>query len=435
MPQAGWEKQGRRSIVRAVEDLRCSSQTSLRAKEAGVRVPCGFPKRLLIQDLTGIFCPVPFRNIDDPAKLRRLLESVLLLEADLSLPVLLRHFVEEACTMVGARYGALGVLNPDRTALAQFITVGIDDVGREAIGSLPTGRGVLGLLISEPHALRLTRLTDHPLSVGFPANHPPMTSFLGVSVTSRDEVYGNLYLTEKIGWSEFTKDDEDLARALAQAAGVAIENARLHERVREVAVFEDRDRIARDLHDAVIQRLFAVGLSLQSVTRSVTDSPASRHIHNAIDELDATIRQIRSSIFELSVTEDDDGARQHILSLIQDLEPVVGFETHVTFEGPLDSTVPPEFLEHVLFTLREALSNIERHAHAAHAWITVSVADDVCSLRVVDDGGGISGSPSAEGGLGLVNLRRRAEKLSGSLSIESSPEGTTLVWTAPLTAL
>ncbi|HUI03549.1 MAG TPA: GAF domain-containing protein [Acidimicrobiales bacterium] len=375
---------------------------------------------------------MPFRSIDDPAKLRRLLESVLLLQADLSLPVLLRHIVEEGCSMVGARFGALGVLNEERTALSEFITVGIDRDTYEQIGSLPTGRGVLGLLITDPKPLRLANISLHAESVGFPPHHPPMTSFLGVPVTARNEVYGNLYLTEKIGWSEFTKDDEDLVNALAQAAGIAIENARLHGRVRDVAVLEDRDRIARDLHDAVIQRLFAVGLSLQGISKAVTTPRESEHLSSAIAELDATIRQIRSSIFELSTTEASEGARSRILALIHDLDDVVGFDVRVTFDGPIDAMVSDEVLEALSATLREAITNVERHAHATRATVMVRADDHVCTLRVEDDGVGIGEDRPAEGGLGLNNLRRRAEKLGGSLTTENTGRGAVLEWKVPV---
>ena len=208
---------------------------------------------------------MPYHSIEDPAKLRRVLEATLLIEADLDLPILLRHIVDEACSMTNARYGALGVLNDDRTALIEFVTVGLDPDEEAGIGPRPTGLGVLGLLISDPKPLRIARLGAHPESHGFPTGHPRMTSFLGVPIKVRGAVYGNLYLTDKIGWSEFTADDEALIGALAVAAGIAIENARLHKRVTEVAVFEERDRLARDLHDTVIQRLFAIGLSLQSM--------------------------------------------------------------------------------------------------------------------------------------------------------------------------
>src|ERR1700728_2173634 len=211
---------------------------------------------------------MPYRSIEDPVKLRRVLEATFLLEGDLELPVLLRHVVQEARSIAGAQYGALGVLNDDRTGLDQFVTVGLDPDEESRIGARPTGRGVLGLLISDPQPVRLAELGSHPDSFGFPPNHPPMTSFLGVPIKVRGEVYGNLYLTNKIGWSEFTNDDEAVVEALALFAGIAIENARLHQRVAEVAVYEDRDRLARDLHDTVIQRLFAVGLSLQSIAET-----------------------------------------------------------------------------------------------------------------------------------------------------------------------
>jgi GAF domain-containing protein len=207
---------------------------------------------------------MPYHSIEDPSRLRRILDAVLLIEKDLELPALLRHVIEEACSMTGARYGALGVLNDEKTALVEFITVGLDADEEAQIGPRPTGKGVLGLLVTDPLPLRLAHLGDHPDSFGFLPNHPPMTSFLGVPVKVRDDVYGNLYLTDKVGWSEFTRDDVALVEALALAAGIAVENARLHQQVQDTAVYEDRDRLARDLHDQVIQRLFGLGLSLQA---------------------------------------------------------------------------------------------------------------------------------------------------------------------------
>ncbi len=195
---------------------------------------------------------MPYRLIEDPAKLRRVLEATLLIQSNLELPEVLRHVVEEACAMTGAHYGALGVLDEDKTSLSEFITVGLTSEQEAAIGAKPKGRGVLGLFISDPQTLLIREIGQHPLSFGFPPNHPPMTSFLGVPIRVRDEVYGNLYLTEKVGWSEFTDDDAALVGALSVAAGIAIENARLHDRVRHSVVYDDRDRVARDLHDTVI---------------------------------------------------------------------------------------------------------------------------------------------------------------------------------------
>jgi len=380
---------------------------------------------------------MPYRRIDDPAKLRRLLDAALLLEADLSLPTLLHHFVEEACSMTSARYGALGVLSEDRTSLSEFVTVGVSQEQERAIGHRPTGLGILGLLITDPKPLRIADISKHPESVGFPDGHPRMTSFLGVPVVARDDVYGNLYLTEKVGWPEFTEDDENLALALAHAAGVVIASARLHLRVQEAALDEDRDRIARDLHDAVIQRLFAVGLSLQGIIRTALPSEAVEKLQQAITDIEVTMRQIRTSIFELAAETTRRSLRASVLALVRELRGVVGFEVSVTFDGLVDSEVPSDVAAHLLFTLREALTNIGRHAKATRAWVTLSVATGACTLVVSDDGQGITGSSrrTGFGGLGMENIRRRAEKLGGNCTV-SSPggKGTTLTWRVPLLA-
>ncbi|MDA8310472.1 MAG: GAF domain-containing sensor histidine kinase [Actinomycetota bacterium] len=380
---------------------------------------------------------MPHRRIEDPAALRRLLEAVLLLEADLSLPVLLRHFVQEACSMTGARYGALGVLNDERSALGEFITVGLTDDEERAIGARPTGRGVLGLLIVDPRPLRLRNIADHPDSAGFPPGHPEMHSFLGVPVGAHDQVYGNLYLTDKIGWSEFTAEDEALASALAQAAGIAIENARLLERVQRVAVLEDRERIARDLHDAVIQRLFAIGLNLQGIARPPLGGDALERVQRAVGDLDETIRQIRSSIFELSETSTArPGVRARVLALVRELRPVVGFDIPVSFDGPVDTAIPDSVAEHLLFTIREALTNVGRHAKASTASTSLQVGAGELCLEIVDDGRGVeapAGDWSLAGGLGLANLRRRAERLGGEMVVANREGGgTSLVWRVPV---
>jgi signal transduction histidine kinase len=376
---------------------------------------------------------VPYHSIDDPAKLRRVLEATLLLERDLDLPTLLHHIIDEARSMTNARYGALGVLDEDGTALGEFITVGLEPEVEAQIGTRPTGRGVLGLLISDPKPLRLARLGDNPESYGFPPNHPPMTSFLGVPVKVRDEVYGNLYLTDKIGWSEFTTDDEALIGALAVTAGIAIENARLHSRVQEVAVYEERDRLARDLHDTVIQRLFAIGLSLQSLAGNAAASGISDRLKGAIADIDDTIRQVRTSIFELGSEGLDRGVRDNVLTLLEELRPVVGFGVQATFDGPVDTSVTNTVCEHLLAVIREAITNVGRHARASRATVVISVKDGQCQLRVADNGSGMTGPRSGSGGLGLGNLRRRAEKLHGQFDVES-PEGggTILTWQVPL---
>jgi signal transduction histidine kinase len=361
------------------------------------------------------------------------LEATLLLEGDLELQVLLRHFIEEARSMTAARYGALGVLNEDHTALSQFLTVGLEPDEEQRIGARPTGRGVLGVLINDPRPLRLSNIAAHDESYGFPANHPPMTSFLGVSIKVRGEVYGNLYLTDKLGWSEFTRDDEALVEALALAAGIAIENARLHQRVQEVAVYEDRDRVARDLHDTVIQRLFAVTLSLQSMAGAAEAAGMTDRLKDAVSNLDATIRQVRSTIYELGSADIAQGVRGTLLALIRDLSAVVGFEVRTSLDGPVDAAITDELAEHLLATVREALTNVGRHAHASEASVNLSIKGGLCILQVRDNGRGLVETQSGEGGLGLGNLRRRAEKLHGQLVIENlDTGGTLLTWQVPI---
>jgi signal transduction histidine kinase len=359
------------------------------------------------------------------------MDAVLMIEADVDLSVLLRHLVEEACSLVDARYGALGVLNDARTGLEEFITVGLSEEAEHAIGPRPSGRGVLGLLITDPVPLRLGDLTAHPDSYGFPDHHPPMTSFLGLPVRSRGAVYGNLYLTDKQGADDFSDEDVAMAEALALAAGIAIENNRLHERVRMLSLLDDRDRIARDLHDRVIQRIFAVGMTLQGATRLDDLAQVLERVNKAVDVLDTTITEIRTSIFELEDSDRKWGLRHGILELAEELTLMLGARPEVLFFGPIDSGVPQHVGDHLLAVLREALTNAGKHAEATHFSITVSVTDCVI-LEVVDDGVGITVPPDGAG-LGIANLRNRAEKLGGDFEIGSAEGGgTRMVWQAPI---
>jgi signal transduction histidine kinase len=372
--------------------------------------------------------------IQDPDKLRRVLEASLLLEANLHLGDLLSHVVEEARSLSNARYGALGVLDERGTATTDFLTSGLptDVEVRMLQGPLPTGKGVLGLLIKDPRPMRIATLSDHPASAGFPSGHPPMTSFLGAPIRVQDRVYGNLYLTDKIGADEFTSDDEAVIEALAMAAGIAVENARLHQRAGEFAVYEDRDRMARDLHDGVIQRLFAIGLSLQGLAVSPAGRSVAVNLSAAVADIDETIRQVRATIFELGAAGGGHGVRAHLVALAEELRPVVGFDVPVEFHGPVDTAVSDTVAEHLLPTVREALTNIGRHAHANRAMIRLSVIGHQCRLEVTDNGRGLIAGPSADGGLGLLNMRQRAEGLGGSFDItQPTAGGTTITWQVP----
>ena len=372
----------------------------------------------------------PIDRIDDPAKLRRLVQAILILDAELNLPVVLRRIIEEARDLVDARYGALGVLTEDGRALDQFLTVGLTHEEERAIGARPTGRGVLGTLIADDKPLRLANLALSQDSYGFPAHHPNMTSFLGVPVRVHGEVYGILYLTNKTTAPEFSEDDEVLVLALAMAAGIAIENARLHGIVRDRALTEDRDRIARDLHDSVIQRLFAIGLSLQGTARLVERPEAVMRIGEAIEKLDETIRQLRKAIFDIELTISKEGLHPKVLDLVHELRPVLGILPQCSFTGPVDTAVSDSLTEEVLAVLREALTNVGKHARASQVVITIAAGEEL-RLVVADDGVGLR-DPNAAG-LGLKNLRQRAERLGGSVELGTSREGgTRLTWHVPL---
>ncbi|WP_203924520.1 sensor histidine kinase [Rugosimonospora africana] len=525
-------------------------------------------------------------------RLSALLEAVVGIGTDLDLHSTLQRIVVAAVRLAGARYGALGVIGPDRR-LVEFITDGLTVEEHRRIGDLPTGRGVLGLLIDEPHPVRLRDISQHPRSFGFPPHHPPMRSFLGVPIRARDQVYGNLYLTEKRDAEEFTPDDEEMMVALSVAAGVAVDNARLYasagyrqrwleataeitnvllgevqrtsalelvaRRAREVsgaamvavllhdpdtarltvevvepdqpdlhgltlssedgvfgavivegqavivddlgaaadwpvevatgaamiaplaatgtvqgllaiahapggdrfddavdvnllttfagqaalaleraraqeerellAVLEDRERIARDLHDVVIQRLFATGLHLQSTTRLARPDIATR-IAGAVDDLDTTIRDIRSAIFELR-SPVATTLRAEIRATVDAAAASLGFRPELRVDGPIDSAVPDEIHPDLVAALREALSNVVKHAQATQVAVHVQLADGRIRFTVADNG---VGSPSTvDPRSGLVNLRERAARHGGCVDIEATePSGLTLRWTVPL---
>ncbi|MEO6122138.1 MAG: GAF domain-containing sensor histidine kinase [Ilumatobacteraceae bacterium] len=374
-------------------------------------------------------------HLAGPRQLRRLLDGVLTIGSDLDLLTVLQTIIATAVELVDATYGALGVLDESRSRLSDFITVGIDEQGRASIGHLPDGHGILGLLIVDPKPLRLPDLGEHPDRFGFPPNHPPMTSFLGVPIAVRGEVFGNLYLCDKIGGEPFTEVDQELVVSLSVAAGIAIDNARMHARVVEFATMEDRERIARDLHDTVVQRLFAIGLSLQASTRLISDPKTLSRVTTAIDDLDTTVREVRAAIFELHSTRlPGRSVRQELLELCTEASRGLGFEPVVRFDGPIDTAVDGSLADDLFAVAREALSNVARHACARSVEVGVDVRAGVLTIRVVDDGVGIE-SAQATGGRGVTNMRARAAKAGGSFDVAPGiAGGTVAVWAAPIRA-
>ena len=372
---------------------------------------------------------------DDQARL--LIEAGLALASELSLDVVLQRIVELAARITEARYAALSVLEDG--AIQEFVTHGLSPEERAAIGPPPTGHGLLGLLIREGRPLRVDDIAAHPLSVGFPENHPPMRTFLGAAVVARGQVFGNLYLTEKGEGATFTEEDERAVQVLATQAGVAIENARLYEEtqraqgeLRRLEVLEERERIAKELHDGVIQSLFAVGMSLQGAAAVAESEDMARRIEGAVEDIDRAIRDLRNYIF---------GLRPGILADRQ-LDQALR-ELGAEFEGrsgvvtavDVDPTVAAELASvasDVVQLTREALSNVGRHAEATTCRVSLYRTRDGAVLEVDDDGNGFDPT-SASTGLGLANLRDRLKSLGGALDIHSlNGEGTTVRATLPL---
>ena len=366
-------------------------------------------------------------------QLLRLLDAVMAIGSEQTLADALRRITETAADLVEANYAALGVLDETGSRLSEFVTVGIDEETTARIGARPEGHGILGLLILEPKPLRLPDLHAHPDSFGFPPGHPPMKSFLGVPIRLRGIVYGNLYMTDKRDDQVFTDVDQELAVGLAAAAGLAIENARLHEVARSAGLLDERERIARDLHDDVIQRLFATGLSLQAAAQITKEPMAVERIMRSVDEIDISIRQVRSTIFELhQLGSAQQSVRSDVVAVCDDAAKALGFKPTLDIEGPIDTAVDEQVSGHLLLCLREALSNVARHARASTVDVNVAVTSGHLTLTVSDDGVGYH-PPSAQRSSGIDNMLVRAEALGGGFSIADRPEGGTVVtWDVPL---
>ena len=378
-----------------------------------------------------------FHRLNDPQRLHALIDAMLLIETDASLTDLLRVIVETASRLVGARYGALGVVTNDGETLSQFVTYGVDERARRQIGTLPHGRGLLGEIIHVPEPLRLDDLSKHPSSVGFPANHPPMQRFLGVPVrTSDGHVYGNLYLTDRLDGEPFSEEDEQLIDSFGWAAGLVIDQVTLRAHLREFTLSEERERIARDLHDTVIQRLFGAGLSLQLTLKAPLDEPTQARINNCINELDATIHEIRTTIFEIDQDElDGTSLLNRVTALTDEVGARLNLKVKQRVSPAIDDVATSACTRHTVQALREILSNIVRHSRATEVSVDVDVdvEEKMVVLTVVDNGRGFS-TPVGPG-RGLRNLTSRARELGGDCVIDSGPSrGTMVRWTAKLSS-
>lgn len=333
----------------------------------------------------------------------------------------LRRVADTARLATGARYGALGVLGLHGT-LSDFIHAGMSDDDADRIGHLPVGRGVLGTIIKDPKPIVLDDISSHPDFSGFPEHHPPMGTFLGVPVRAGDEVFGNLYLTDKE--ESFTDEDMATAKAMAAIAGAAVAATRLHQRLAMVAVIEDRERIARDLHDAVIQDLFATGLSLQALTMGATEEPVATRIRDAVDRIDESIEALRNFIFDLRRVADA------MPTSAETLERTVRRLCTGTEELHLDlrdlEGLKARTLDTISGLVREAVSNACRHSRCTTIKVSTSRNPSGMEVVIEDDGNGFEGDQRRRG-MGLDNMHTRIEAERGELTVESTPGVGTVV--------
>ena len=367
-----------------------------------------------------------------------LIQAGLALSSELSLDAVLQRIVELAVDITDARYGALGVLGEDGK-IEEFLTEGVTPEERAAIGDPPAGHGVLGLIVSQGRSLRVDDIGSDPRSVGFPPHHPPMRSLLGMPIEARGRVFGNIYLTEKQSGPAFTDDDERALEVLATQAGVAVENARLYEEsqrtqseLRRLEVLDERERIAKELHDGVIQSLFAVGMSLQGAAALANDEGVAARIEGAVEDIDRAIRDLRNYIFGLrpGILAD-----RHLDQALRELGAEFESRSGVVTVVDVDPTVASELASvaaDVVQLTREALSNVGRHAEATTCRVSLRRDEASASLAIDDDGRGFE-LGGKTGGLGIANLRDRASSLGGAMEIDTrTGEGTAVRISLPL---
>jgi signal transduction histidine kinase len=353
--------------------------------------------------------------------------------AEPSLDRVLQLIVDRVRPLVGARYAALGIVD-EYGVMERFITSGMDEDTIHAIGPYPRGRGFLGVIVRENRTIRVPDVMSDPRRAGFPPNHPPMHSFLGVPVQVEGKSVGNLYLTEKQGAPEFSEDDERLVESFARHAGIAMHNARMHDQLKRLAIVAERERISQDLHDGIIQSLYAVSLTLEDLDELMAEDPAdaSARVDRAIDAIHGTIRDIRNFIVGLGPEYMEGSALEGALAaLAAELRETNVIDIRLEIESGIElDTGRTTQLMHLA---REALSNAVRHAGASRVTIALALEAEALTLQITDDGHGfdVADAPSP-GHRGLMNMRGRAESLGGALEITSSGDGTTVVLRVPL---
>jgi len=354
----------------------------------------------------------------------------------LDLETVLQLIVDRVRDLAEAGYAALGIVDM-QGQIDRFITSGLDRAERARMGDPPRGRGLLGLIIREGRSYLIPDIATDPRRAGFPPGHPTMHSFIGVPVVVRGTPVGNLYLTDRRDGRAFREADLELVEAFARHAAIAVENARLHERIGQLAVFDERERIGRELHDGIIQSIYAVSLGLEDAADDAADDPEAMRarIDRAIDALHATIRDLRNYIFglrpELLLQA---GLCGGLVALADEVHVNTLIDIEVDAEAANDLDVTREATHELLSIAREALSNVARHAQASRARVELAVEQPHLRLAVIDDGRGMPVDPVAgPEHLGLGNMRARAHSLDGEMRIERGrPRGTRIIISVPL---
>ncbi len=356
-------------------------------------------------------------------RLKALNQAAMAIVGELALDKVLKQIVESARELVGAQYAALGVSGANGT-METFIHSGMSSDEVTRLPHLPQGLGLLGAIIREKRPIRIPHIAEDPRSVGFPPDHPHMDNFLGMPIIAGNQVLGNLYLADKRSAPEFTADDQETIEMLAVHAAIAIQNARLYEQVGRLAIVEERSRIGMDLHDGIIQSIYAVGLTLESAKLILLGQPqkADGLLDRAIAGLNDTIRDIRNFILDLRPQRFRGNVDLGIARLVREFQANAMVPVQLDVQSEVVDTLPTSVARAVFLTTQEALANIARHARATQVTVVTRRVNKTIKLRVEDDGRGFDWVMQDQTiGHGLSNMRMRAEELNGVCSIESSP--------------
>ena len=368
-------------------------------------------------------------TVCDRAELREVSEAVLAVTAHRSVREVLQTILTAAQRLLDAEYAALGVPD-DHGSFADFLAVGMSDEQWQAIGPVPRQHGLLGHMLSDPSPVRLTDVRAHPSFDGWPAPHPELTDFLGMPIIDGDEILGELFLANKRSAGGFSAQDEELLRLLAGHAAIALVNARLYERGRELSIVEERYRIARELHDAVTQKLFSLRLTAEAAAALIDTDPAGAAtqlatVRRLAAESAAELRAVVVGLRPVDLAGDGlDGALRKQIELLDRVH-----DASIRCTGHVVARLLPAREEAAYRVVQEALHNALRHGSPGTVTVDLRDGDGVVTLTVTDDGIGFDLAASAMAGhrLGLASMRERARAAGGQLEVRSRPGGGTTV--------